>query len=170
MAFLSILSLFPFLVLIVVVAGYLGASMAGQEFIRILIETIPESFAQALSPRIKEIMAGPPDGLVTLSIVGAIWTASSSVEGLRTILNRVYKVTAPPPYISRRLLSIVQFLVFTFLILISMLIVIFTPIVLQSIEKLFPMIKNFHATWDYLRFIFASFTLFAVLCSIYYFI
>lgn len=135
LAFLLLLSLFPFLVLLVAFAGFMGEGNAGTAFVQFVFSQLPPHMVEALSPRVNEIVSGPPTGLLSLAIVGATWTASSAVEGYRTVLNRAYHVGTPPAYILRRMLSILQLLVFTFFVLMAMIVVIFTPIVLDRIES-----------------------------------
>lgn len=134
LAYLSMLALFPFLVLLMFVLGQIGEGQIGVRLIERLFQELPPQAVAALSPRIKEISAGPPEGLVTISILGAIWTASSAVEGLRTVLNRAYHVSTPPAYIWRRLMSILQLLIFTAVIICGMLALVFAPIILHKIE------------------------------------
>jgi len=131
LAFLLLLALFPFLVLLVALAGFFGEGHAGSQFISLVFDAMPGHMVEALRPRIKEIIDGPPTGLLSVAILGAIWTASSAVEGYRTVLNRAYHVGTPPAYIWRRLLSILQLLLFTFVVLLAMLAIVFTPIVLD---------------------------------------
>ena len=131
LAFLGLLALFPFLVFTFALAGVLGQGAAGTEFITWVLHALPKNLTAALQPRVVEIVSGPPQGLLTVSILGAIWTASSAVEGLRTILNRAYHVQTPPAYWLRRSLSIAQLLVFTFVVISSMLLVVTVPIILS---------------------------------------
>lgn len=137
LAFLNMLALFPFLVLIVAIAGVIGQGEAGAHFLELLIEYFPPQAVDAIRPRVEEIVSGPPQGLLTISILGAIWTASSAVEGIRTTLNRAYRVRTPPNYWFRRSLSILQLLLFTLIIIIAMLLLVFLPIVLKGIEEQF---------------------------------
>ena len=136
LAYLSMLALFPFLVLLMMVLGSLGEGEIGMQLIERILLELPPQAVRALTPRIEEISSGPPEGLVTLSIIGAIWTASSAVEGLRTVLNRAYRVSTPPAYIWRRMMSIVQLLIFTAVIIAGLLVLVFAPIVQQKLELL----------------------------------
>lgn len=133
LTFLAILSLFPFLVLIVAIAGFIGQGQLGTEFIELLLTHLPREAVAALEPRIQEIMSGPPQGLLTISILGTIWTSSSAVEGFRTVLNRAYRVSNPPTYILRRLVSIVQIVLFTILIIVVTFILVLAPIVMDPV-------------------------------------
>jgi membrane protein len=116
----------------------------------------------------REIMSGPPQSLLTLAIVGAIWTASSTIEGLRTILNIAYGVSAPPAYIWRRLLSIVQLLAIAITIMVITFLLIFIPLVGDSLQYSF----IFNAmNSDIVQFISKSaifMVLFIIVCTIYY--
>ena len=155
LAFLSILSVFPFLVFLVAAVGFVGQSQIGTEFVALILdnEIIPIDVRSALQPRIAEIVSGPPQGLLTISIVGAIWTASSAVEGIRTVLNRAYRVEDTPAYIWRRLMSIAQFLILTLVIILGMLGFIVIPNLWHRIEEYVPFIELFEESyWSYLRF------------------
>lgn len=134
LAFLGLLALFPFLVFIVALIGFLGQGEAGSAFIRSMFEMFPERLTAALRPRVVEIISGPPQGLLTVSVLGAIWTASSAVEGMRTVLNRAYHVATPPAYWWRRSLSILQLLFFAFVMVIAMILLVATPLSLQNLE------------------------------------
>lgn len=135
LTFLALLALFPFLVIIVSAAGFIGQGELGTRFITFLVNTIPAEAADAIMPRVVEIISGPPQGLLTVSILGAIWTSSSAVEGIRTVLNRAYNVSNPPTYILRRLLSILQLLIFTAVIMSVMLIIVFSPLFFDIVES-----------------------------------
>jgi membrane protein len=137
LAFLGLLALFPFLVFVVAVAGFFAAGQAGDQFIRMMLARLPPEMASALTPRITEIISGPPHGLLTVSILGAIWTASSAVEGYRSVLNRAYRVANPPHYIWRRLLSIAETLILSFIVVTSMMMLVLLPILWGKIAGIF---------------------------------
>lgn len=137
MSFMTILSIFPFLVFLLALAGFIGETEFGIKFTHMFIEILPSDIITALKPRFQEIILGPPQSLLTISILGAVWTSSSSVEGIRTILNRVYNIKTPPAYILRRMMSIIQFIILTFLILLTMFISVIVPIIYQKLVLLF---------------------------------
>lgn len=184
-AFLFLLALFPFLVFFFAIVGGLGQSELGTKLVTIILDNalIPSSVLTALEPRIHEIVSGPPQGLLTISIIGAVWTASSSVEGLRTTLNRAYRVGTPPAYILRRLLSIGQFLILTAATILVTFILIIAPSIWATIKQFVdPSLweqaqelfsykqENFFLShmWDYLRYAFTAAVLFGVVSITYY--
>lgn len=137
LAFLSILALFPSLIFLISIIGYFGGSEIGAKVIQTVLSATPKEMAKALTPRISEIILGPPQSFLTIAIIGIIWTASSSVEGCRTILNRAYRVAFPPPYLLRRLLSILEFFVIIFTIIAGIFIFIITPVIIRIFQEKF---------------------------------
>jgi membrane protein len=170
MSFLTMLSLFPFLVFILSFASFIGESSYGINFIQMLMDVFPNEIISSIKPRIEQIQSGPPESLLTISIVGTIWTASSSVEGLRTILNRVYNITTPPSYIFRRLLSIAQFLLLNILIIFIMIILVLVPILENKIVELLNLIPNMQSISNEIDLIFSdmksSFRRFLIILSL----
>ena len=151
LAFLSIFSLFPFLIFLISIVGFFGASEIGAQIVYTILSAAPREMAEALAPRINEIISGPPQSFLTIAIIGVIWTASSSVEGCRTILNRAYRIAFPPPYLWRRFISILEFFVIIFSIVIGIIIFIIVPTLLKEFEGAFSLHLNFDYDFFYLR-------------------
>ena len=133
LAFLNIFSLFPFLIFLILITGSIGASEVGQKVIYSAITYLPSELISSILPRVEEIINGPKNSFLTIAIIGVIWTASSTVEGLRTILNRAYRVELPPPYLWRRLISILEFFVITVAILLVILLFVIVPKIMNII-------------------------------------
>lgn len=136
LSFLIMLTIFPFLVFITALLGFFGSEQLGNLLVEIIIKSSWASFIDSLKPRIIEITSTPPQSLLTIAVLSALWTASSIFEGLRTILNRAYRVTQTPSYLLRRLISIFEFLVTISLVIILLLILIVLPIVSDFLHKL----------------------------------
>jgi membrane protein len=170
MSFMMLVSIFPFFIFILAFTSFFGASELGEKFIGLALESMPAHSIDSIKSRINELITSPPQGLLTLAILGTIWTSSSFVECLRTILNRVYEIKSPPNYILRRLLSIVQFLGISIIISLAMLLLIIIPIGLEKIPQFVELTNDYSNIIDISRYglIFVS-LLFSV-CSLYYII
>lgn len=168
LAFLSILSLFPFLIFVVSISSAIGDSHIGQGLITWFLTSIPADIAAALEPRLMEISSATPQSLLTIAVIGIIWTASSMVEGARTILNRAYRVESPPAYIWRRLLSILQFFIIACGIIIMMFVLVVVPAVLHKIEP--ALFAKISSDWHNIRYIIIFLVLLSGTCLLYYFI
>lgn len=183
LSFVTLLAFFPFMVFFVAILGALGQTSAGDHFIHMILDNAPQYAIEAIMPRIDEILSGPPHALLTISILFTIWTSSSIVEGMRTVLNRAYHVHTPPNYYRRRATSIIQILLLTAILIISMLGLIIIPNIFNRIYGLFfsyqvisggdttalPQFTFFsNATWEFVRYVFAILILTFFVCTLYY--
>lgn len=96
-AFTSLLSLFPFLLFLTALAGFLGNAEIAENVLAGGLEFVPEAVVDVLRPVIVEVLTQRHGSLLTLGIVFSLWSASSSLEALRTILNRSYGVIETRP-------------------------------------------------------------------------
>lgn len=170
MSFMVLLSIFPFFVFILAFTGFFGASELGEKFIQLALENMPAQSIDSIRNRVKELMTTPPQSLLTLAIVGSLWTSSSFVECLRTILNRVYQIKSPPNYFLRRMLSIAQFLFISTMISLTMLLLIIIPIGLQKLPNFMRMIEDYKTILNFSRYLLIFLSLFITVCSLYYLI
>lgn len=170
MSFMLLVSIFPFFIFLLAFTSFFGASELGEKFIEIAIENMPSNSIDSIRTRIKELMSAPPQGLMTLAVLGTVWTSSSFVECLRTILNKVYNINSPPNYIFRRLLSILQFFIISIIISLAMFLLIFIPIALYKIPYFVELISSYKSKLDTLRYVAISLSLFLSVCAIYYII
>lgn len=172
MSFMVILSLFPFFIFMLALTSFFGASELGQNFIEFMVQNIPDEAVESFMSRIEEISNSPPQSLLTLAVAGTIWTASSYVECLRTILNRVYEIRNPPNYIFRRLLSVVQFLIISLAISAVMFILVLVPFVVGKIPVLVKLmnghLQQYGMILNWTRNSLVFFALFLTASSLYY--
>ncbi len=174
LAYLIMLTVFPFLVFFVALVGFFGKSDLGAMLVNLILNSPWASFIDALKPRILEITSGPPQGLLTLAIISAIWTASSIFEALRTILNKVHRVTNAPPYLWRRLFSMLEFAVMIAFTMVMMFALVILPNVwsyLYNFLQHLPIALAFlgpEGMW--LRYIILTAFGFLAISSLYYFL
>jgi membrane protein len=136
LSFLLMLTIFPFLVFFMATVGFIGNEALGNQLVDLILESSWANFIDALKPRIIEITSSPPQSLLTIAIISAIWTASSIFEGLRTILNKAYRVSSPPAYILRRLFSFVEFIIAVVIIISFLISLVFLPWLWGLLDKL----------------------------------
>ena len=128
LAFMTLLTLFPFLIFIVALAGFIGNTEAGTMVVAFVLENMPEHVAMVFEEPILEVLQELRGGLLTIGMAGAIWTAASAVEGARAGIERAFGEKSPIPFWRRRLESIALVLVGGILIVISVTVLILAPI------------------------------------------
>ena len=93
---LSILtSLFPFLIFVTALAGFLGSKNLGDEGVQILFQTWPQQVATPIANEIHNVLTQARSGVLTIG-----------VEAVRIGLNRAYDVRDSRPWWLLRLESI----------------------------------------------------------------
>lgn len=135
LSFLLMLAIFPFLFFLTAIAGFFGDQKLAQFLIDMILQSSWASFINALKPRILELVEAPPQNLLTIAVVGAVWTASSIFEALRTCLNKANRVVTPPSYLWRRLFSIIEFFATITFIMIMVFALIIVPSVVDYFDK-----------------------------------
>lgn len=104
-AYTGLVSLFPFIIFLFALAGFIGQTARAQLVVEQLLGTLPPEVAATIAPIVKEVLATPQPGLLTFGIVGTLWVTSSGVEALRMGLSRAYDVEEKRPFWRRRLTS-----------------------------------------------------------------
>jgi membrane protein len=104
LAYLSLLTLFPFFIVVAVIAGSLGRSEAGFTAVATFLQTLPPDIAKMLAGPIDDVLSKRADGgLLTLGILVGLWSTASFIETMRDILRRAYNVQFGRPFWHYRL-------------------------------------------------------------------
>ncbi len=135
-AFASLFALFPFLLFLVTLAGFLGQGVAATASIELALELLPPEVAGVLRPVIEGIRDNASTSLLTVSIGLTLWFSSSGFESLRSAVNLAYDVTEYPHFIWSRLHSMLLTVVSAFIIIMAMLALVVGPVVSQAVELL----------------------------------
>ena len=106
-AFTVLLSLFPFLVFLTALGGLAGDADAVRQLQVSLLDIVPPQISDVLRPVIIDVLTHRRPDLLTAGIVFSLWSASSGLEALRTLLNRSYGLDETRPTWKLRLQSIV---------------------------------------------------------------
>ena len=107
LAYLSILSLFPFFIIAASIARMLGNTRAGMEAVNAFLMAVPGDVAEVLrTPIVSVLTAQASSSLVWLGLAVALWTTTSLIETIRDILRRAYGTRSGLPFWHYRLYSI----------------------------------------------------------------
>ena len=135
-AFASLFALFPFLIFLTTLAGEFGHSAAAQEFIDLSLGAMPDEVRAAIEPAVNEVLQGGRQGLMTVSIIAAIWAVSSAFEAARYALNLAYEVRQTRAIWWQRLQSMMMVLIFALFIIVVMVLAVALPIAWTANEIL----------------------------------
>jgi membrane protein len=97
---------FPALLFVVSLLGYVPIETRLAAAIGELEVLFPQEILRFLRSQIDEALAGGHGGLLTVGILGAIWSSSAAVTAIITALNRAYDIDEWRPWWKRRLIAI----------------------------------------------------------------
>ena len=119
LAYLSILALFPFILVAAAVAHLFGQSQDAQLAVVNILRRLPPDVASTLREPIQEVLTVRTGSLLWLGGAVGLWTAASYVETIRDILRRAYGVQFCSPFWEYRLGSILLILAAVILLMVA---------------------------------------------------
>ena len=93
LAYLSLLALFPFIILAAAVARLLGRSEDTQQAVATILYRLPADVGDVVRGPIQEVLEGRSGALLWFGALVGLWTTASFIETIRDILRRAYGVT-----------------------------------------------------------------------------
>lgn len=106
LAYLALIALFPFFILMAAALSLLGGSVGGEAAVGAVFSIMPPTVAKALSGPIGEVMTARTGIFLWLGALVALWTVGSLIETVRDILRRAYGTHFSKGFFHYRLMSI----------------------------------------------------------------
>ncbi|UZK71058.1 YihY/virulence factor BrkB family protein [Sphingomonas sp. S1-29] len=119
LAYLSLLTLFPFFIVAASIAQIFGRTGDGLQALNAFLQTVPPEVAVLLQQPITDVLAARAGSLVWFGVVVGLWTTASFVETVRLILRRAYGVTMSRPFWEYRLGSVGLILASVILVMVA---------------------------------------------------
>ncbi len=160
-------SMFPFLIFVTALAGFLGSEGLANEAVSILFQTWPEQVAKPLASEVHNVLTQPRGGLLTIGVVLSVYFSSSAVEALRVGLNRAYDVKETRPWWLLRLESIAYVLLGALALLTLTLLVVLAPLIWSVALRVAPHIEPLDRFLTYSRFGIATLVLLLALVIVH---
>jgi len=151
-----LMSLFPFLILITAIAGFIGSNDLADEVARLIIAAWPREVSSQIAGQIHEVLTTARGDILTVGAVFAIYFASSGVESLRIGLNRAYGLIDPRPWWLLRLESIGYVLVAAVGLLALAFLVVLGPLGFQTALHYAPWLADIESRFNIGRFAVAT--------------
>ncbi len=148
LAFYFFLALFPALLFVVSLASVLPVQWLIDRGVTMLGHVAPAEVVAIARQQIEQITARPSIRLLTLSLVGALWSLSSGVSALIDTLNQAYRVVERRPWWRVRLTAIVLTLALTAGTLLAFGLVIVAPPAVRQVANWLGFGPLFVWTWS----------------------
>jgi membrane protein len=106
LAYLALMSLFPFVIVAAAVARVFGQTQEGLAAVHGILQTMPPDVADVLRKPISDVINARSGSLLWLGALIGLWTTGSFIETIRDIIRRAYGVTFSRPFWEYRLGSV----------------------------------------------------------------
>lgn len=167
-AYYLLISIFPLIMIAVNILPYFQIPISN--FLIALKEFLPDSMFEVIEKIVREVLTQPSTGLLSFSVLSALWTFSKSMDFLQKAFNKAYGVAKNRGLISHQLMSLlvsfglqVLFALALFLSMFGQMLLNFLKNYWQSDSILFDYLQDFTGPIIYIL-------LFAILVMLYYFL
>ena len=106
LAYLTLLTLFPFFIIIAAVAQLIGKTEENMAAITALLVAVPPSVAALVEASAREVLTARTGPLLWFGAFVGLWTVSSFIETIREILRRAYGTEYTRPFWQNRLIGV----------------------------------------------------------------
>ena len=147
-----LMALFPFLIVVTSLAGFVGSANLADEVARLIVGTWPQQVSGPIAGEIHHVLTTARGGILTIGAVLSVYFASSGIESLRIGLNRAYGLVDQRSWWLLRLESIGYVLVSAIALLALSFLVVLGPLVFKAAAAYLPWIEPLEAHYNLARF------------------
>jgi membrane protein len=163
----TLMSLFPFFLVLTALAGIFGSKELADEAARIVLDTWPEEVSAPIAQEIHGVLLSARGQVLTIGALLALYFASSGIESLRIALNRAYAVTEPRSIWLLRLESIAYVVVSAVALLALSFLIVLAPLLWKTAVKYIPGLEQFSDVVTFVRYAVATILLVGALIVVH---
>lgn len=166
LAYFFLLSLFPLLIFILTLLPYLN--FPPKAVYMFLADLMPEQVYKMIKGTIIGVLENRNGGLLSIGIIGTIWSASNGVDALIKSLNRSYDKDETRPFLISRFVSVIFTLLLVLLIVVALVLPVFGKQIGLFLFSTFGLEADFLIVWNKFRTLLPPILIFFVLTLMYW--
>ncbi|MFZ0477065.1 MAG: YihY/virulence factor BrkB family protein [Halobacillus sp.] len=165
LAYFFLLSLFPFMIFLLTLLGYLNID---EERVLAIISTYapPETF-DLITENVTSLLNSGSRSLLSVGILGTLWAASVGVSAIMRAFNRAHNVEENRPFLVTRFIAIILTIAMVLVICIAFLLPVLGHTAGVFVFSAFGLSDSFIEAWGTLRWAISSIIFFIVLSFLY---
>ncbi|MEW9500745.1 YihY/virulence factor BrkB family protein [Jeotgalibacillus marinus] len=168
LAYFFLLSLFPLLIFALALIPYLPITQQGM--LNFFSEFAPGEIMSVIESTITEVNTGDNTGILSIGLLGTLWSASYGMNALMKSFNQAYEVEETRSFIVARGMAIVWTIGMIGVFIIALLLPIFGHHIGDIAFSAFGLSDQFLTIWNVLRFGVTPFVLIIVFTGLYAFV
>jgi len=165
LAYFLLLSLFPFLIFLLTLVGYLPIEF--NMVISLIDSIVPDQMMELINENIYRLLNRQDGGILSLSIIGTLWAASNGIRALTRAFNRAYSVEENRPFLISRLIAVVMTIAMVGVIIVSLLLPVYGRVIGEYIVAFLGLPDELFEMWNTFRWVLSSVIIFIVLLALY---
>ncbi|UXH46662.1 YihY/virulence factor BrkB family protein [Rossellomorea vietnamensis] len=166
-AYYFLLSLFPLLIFVVTLLPYLPVNQG--DILGLVRDFAPGETMSMIEETLQDVMSNRNSGLLSVSIIATIWSASNGMNAIVKSLNRAYDVEETRSFIATRLMSILLTFAMILVFVIALLLPVFGKQIGLFLFSQFGFSDQFLTIWNGIRWAITPIILFIIFVGLYYF-
>ena len=169
LAYYFFLALFPAILFLLALASFFPLTNFIDQAVAALRPFAPAEVLNFLEEQLRRLSNANSGGILTLGILGAIWSSSAAVVAIIGSLNRAYDIDEGRPWWKVRLTAIGLTLALAATILVAFSLIVVGPTVAEHLAASFGFGAVFEWTWKILQWPLAFFLVSTAVGLVYYF-
>lgn len=165
LAYFFLLSFFPLLIFLVTLLPYLNLKTT--QVYSFLVNVLPDEVYKLIENTLNEILTNRNSSLLSIGVLGTIWSASKGINALIRALNKAYDTEGRVGILDRGL-SLVFTVALVFVIAIALLLPVFGQQIGHFLFSIIGIEEQFESIWHRLRWSIPPLLIFIVLMGIYW--
>lgn len=151
LAYFLILSLFPFLIVLLNILSY--TPLARQDVLKGIIYYLPNATQDIILGFSAEIVESSSQGLLSVAAILGLWTASSGISPVIKAINRAYDYEESRSFIKLKFISLLFTIALLILVTLVFLTLVFGEVLASELFSFLGMKDVFTKLWPYIRII-----------------
>lgn len=169
LAYFSLFALFPLLLFLVTLIGYLPVENLFQELLGYLQRVLPEEAMALVQETLTDIVREPRGGLLSIGLIATLWATSRGMAALISALNKAYGVKEERPWWKVQATALGLTISLSVLIIFSAVLMVFGGAIGEWLANWTGLGTAFLVGWNALRLLLATIIMITVVAAIYYF-
>lgn len=169
LAYYFFLALFPAVLFVLALASFFPLTNFIDDVVRTLRPIAPSDLLGFLEEQLRRISNTDSGGILTIGILGAIWSSSAAVVAIVGSLNRAYDIEEGRPWWKVRLTAIGLTIALALLVLSSFTLIVVGPTIAEHLASTLGFGAVFEWAWKILQWPLAFFLVSSAVGLVYYF-
>ena len=165
LAYHLMLSFFPFLIFLVTLIGFI--KLNSNEVLDGLQSILPTAVFELTSTTIEEVINSQHTGLLGVSVILTIWSASSAFRGVTKGVNKAYNIQENRSFIKRAMIGMISVVALALAIISTLLMLVFGGLIGEILNKYLPFAYVIDFIWNILRYVIVIVMMIIIFAMIY---